>query len=191
MFQHYQANCFSLLVLVASVSACAQSSQIVTPTTPSSSASTTTTEKAASVSVPAPQVAAAPASPVIIANAPATNPEYEAFFDDAVRLINEYRATKRLPALRRDARLDAIAANHSSYMAAKDDLSHEGFNDRFNRADMQSCAENVAWNQITAAELVNDWIASAVHDKNLLKAAATKVGMGRAKGYTTYFVCQP
>ena len=147
-------------------------------------------------------VTAAPTAPAISvapASAPATtptqiaalNPEYEAFFDEAVQLINQYRASKKLPALTRDSRLDGIASKHSRYMAAKDDLSHDGFNERFNQANMHSCAENVAWNQITAAELVNDWIASPVHDKNLLKANVTRVGMGRAKGYTAYFVCQP
>jgi uncharacterized protein YkwD len=121
----------------------------------------------------------------------AINPEYEDFFDEAVQLINRYRSSKSLSAISRDRRLDSIAGSHSRYMAAKDDLSHDGFNERFNQANMQSCAENVAWNQITASELVNDWIASPVHDKNLLKPNVTRVGMGRAKGYTAYFVCQP
>ncbi|MGB8856383.1 MAG: CAP domain-containing protein [Burkholderiales bacterium] len=121
----------------------------------------------------------------------ALNPEYELFFNQAVALINQHRASKKLPALTRDSRLDAIAAAHSRYMAAKDDLTHVGFNDRFQQANMHSCAENVAWNQITASELIEDWIVSPVHDKNLLKPNASLVGMGRAKAYTTYFVCQP
>jgi uncharacterized protein YkwD len=142
---------------------------------------------------PAPIVVAAPPTPAPVNTtpAPSANAEHEAFFNEAVQLINQYRASKKMSALSRDSRLDNIAATHSRFMAAKDDLTHDGFADRFNRANMQSCAENLAWNQITASELVNDWIASPVHDKNLLKPAATRVGMGRAKSYTTYFVCQP
>jgi uncharacterized protein YkwD len=140
---------------------------------------------------PAVVVAVAPTKAAINAPANQSNSEYEVFFDEAVRLINQYRASKNMSALSRDNRLDSLASAHSRYMAAKDDLNHDGFNERFNQANMQSCAENVAWNQITASELVNDWIASPVHDKNLLKPNVTRVGMGRAKGYTAYFVCQP
>ncbi|MGB8337508.1 MAG: CAP domain-containing protein [Burkholderiales bacterium] len=178
-------------IVLAANSACAQ-----TPLTPPAQGSTakpnpvviTTTAQA-----PMPTtIATAPSAATVTARQiSATNPDVEAFFDDAVQLINQYRSGRKLSLLARDGRLDKIAAAHSNYMAAKDDLSHDGFNERFNQANMQSCAENVAWNQITASELVNDWIASPVHDKNLLKPNVTRVGLGRAKGYTTYFVCQP
>ncbi len=173
----------ALLFLSSAVNACAQNPAIATAPAnlPKPSAA-----------LPAPVVVAtAPAMPAAPVQIAAVSAEYEAFFDEAVQLINQYRAGKKLSALTRDSRLDALAGSHSRYMAAKDDLSHDGFNERFNQANMQSCAENVAWNQITASELVNDWIASPVHDKNLLKPNVTRVGMGRAKGYTAYFVCQP
>ncbi len=180
-----RARVMALLFVACANNACAQN-----PTTPATQAKPPLTSPALPPTVPtvnaAPDVTAV--APTQIA---AINPAYEAFFDDAVQLINQYRAGKKLPALSRDSRLDNLAGSHSRYMAAKDDLSHDGFNERFNQANMQSCAENVAWNQINASELVNDWIASPVHDKNLLKAAATRVGMGRSKGYTAYFVCQP
>jgi uncharacterized protein YkwD len=186
----------SLLFVVSLVGACAQA-PVSTPAPVNAPAAVAPTRAPARATVPAPTPA-----PAIVAVAPAVAPapspaasalhsEYEAFFDEAVQLINQYRARKNLSTLTRDSRLDSLASAHSRNMAAKDDLSHDGFNERFNQANMHSCAENVAWNQITASELVNDWIASPVHDKNLLKPNVTKVGMGRAKGYTAYFVCQP
>lgn len=182
-------NALIALCFVASTnSACAQNPAVAAASTSLPAANSTVT---AAPTAPAISVAPASAPATTPTQIAALNPEYEAFFDEAVQLINQYRASKKLPALTRDSRLDGIASKHSRYMAAKDDLSHDGFNERFNQANMHSCAENVAWNQITAAELVNDWIASPVHDKNLLKANVTRVGMGRAKGYTAYFVCQP
>jgi uncharacterized protein YkwD len=182
----------TLLFIASANSACAQNPVIATAQ--AASLPTTNTALPVPATVVVPVTTAAPAAPTIPAaptQVAAINPEYEAFFDEAVQLINQYRASKKLSPLSRDRRLDGIASTHSRYMAAKDDLSHDGFNERFNQANMHSCAENVAWNQITASELVNDWIASPVHDKNLLKPNVTRVGMGRAKGYTAYFVCQP
>jgi uncharacterized protein YkwD len=186
-------NIINLLFLAAAATACSQSPKIAEPSAstmpkPTAEAPAVKTQAtppvAAVVTAPAPRPAAKP-------SVPSPDAEYQAFFNESVQLINQYRASKKLSPLTRDGKLDAIAAAHSRNMAAKDDLSHDGFNSRFDQANMQSCAENVAWNQTTATELVNDWIASPVHDKNLLKTGATRVGMGRAKGYTTYFVCQP
>lgn len=178
-------------VIALSLLACASSACARTPAAPAAPDNAAAAQsRIPTVSVPpaASRLPDVPAAPMQIA---ALNPEYELFFNQAVALINQHRASRKLSALTRDNRLDAIAAAHSRYMAAKDDLSHVGFNDRFQQANMHSCAENVAWNQITASELVEDWIASPVHDKNLLKPNASLVGMGRAKGYTTYFACQP
>jgi uncharacterized protein YkwD len=178
------------LLFALTAAACSQNPKVadVAPANPKPSAAAPSVTQPAP---PPPTVAIVPTPPQAKPTAPVPNPEYQAFFDESVQRINQYRASKQLPALTRDPRLDTLAANHSQYMATKDDLNHDGFNSRFDQAKMQSCAENVAWNQVTAAELVSDWIASPIHDKNLLKASATLVGMGRAKGYTTYFVCQP
>ncbi len=116
-----------------------------------------------------------------------------------LELINKYRASKGLKPLKMHAAISEESLRHSSDMASnKVPFSHEGFNSRAKRLEgkingVKSIAENVAYGQRTAKEVVEDWIKSPGHKMNI-EGNYTQTGIGIAankKGvlyYTQIFV---
>jgi uncharacterized protein YkwD len=116
-----------------------------------------------------------------------------------LELINKYRASKGLGALKMNNAIAEESLKHSSDMASnKVPFSHDGFNSRAKRLEgkikgMRSVAENVAYGQRTAKEVVEDWIKSPGHKMNI-EGNYTQTGIGIAankKGvlyYTQMFV---
>lgn len=49
-------------------------------------------------------------------------------------------------------------------------------------------AENVACDQITASQVVGDWMASGTHCPNIMNPNYTEIGIGYSKSGTTYWV---
>lgn len=89
---------------------------------------------------------------------------------EAVRLINDSRRDNGLPPLRGDLQLEWAAREHSLRMASDREMSHQnwlktlrlsGFPGRYR-------AQNVAWNQESAEEVVRDWLESTEHRRNIL-----------------------
>jgi uncharacterized protein YkwD len=100
----------------------------------------------------------------------------------AARLINAYRASRGLAALRVDARLNAVAAEHARAMAGVDLLSHDiggGYAARMRRHGLPTASENIGWGYETVAEAVAAWRASPAHDANLVKPHG-RMGLARA-----------
>ncbi len=92
------------------------------------------------------------------------------------QLINDYRKSNGLAALRYNDKVAAIALTHSQNMAdGSVAFSHNGFNQRANDiADILSisaAAENVAWNRGYSDPVqtaVDGWIDSEGHLKNII-----------------------
>jgi len=104
-------------------------------------------------------------------------------------LVNQYRESHHLPGLVVDQRLTGLAQEHSQKMANKRLLSHDGFDERFNRANRELCVENVGTNFPNAAALVEGWRRSAGHNRNLLDGEVRSVGVSVYQGYATFFAC--
>ena len=88
----------------------------------------------------------------------------------ALRLINHARTENGLPLLRESPELARAAQEHSLRMAEDGEMSHahwlltlwrSGFTGRYR-------AQNIAWNQESADEVVEDWLSSAEHRRNIL-----------------------
>lgn len=63
----------------------------------------------------------------------------------------------------------AIGANrHASWMNANSTLNHDGFRERLRICSFSVGSENVAHGQTSAKMVVDDWMASAGHRKNIL-----------------------
>jgi len=116
-------------------------------------------------------------------------PEAAAAVDDderLARMLSAARAGAGVPALVRDARLDAIARSHARRMAAEHDLSHDagdgGPVDRLRAAglDARDLGENVAHAPSVAFAHRALW-ASPSHRANLLGAGFDRVGVGVAR----------
>lgn len=110
-----------------------------------------------------------------------------------VDLTNTERSRASLEALRSNARLMEAAQLHAEQMARIGRLGHvltDGTHprpeDRLAAAGYrwQAYAENVAFGQRTAAEVVNGWMQSSGHRANMLNPSYTEMGAGYARDST-------
>ncbi|SDP22371.1 spore coat assembly protein SafA/uncharacterized protein, YkwD family [Halobacillus aidingensis] len=120
-----------------------------------------------------------------------------------IDLTNQERAKNGLPALKANWQLSRVARYKSRDMANKNYFSHTSptygspfdmmrdFNVSYNRA-----AENIAAGQRTPQEVVNGWMNSPGHRKNILDPNLTQIGVGYAQGgsyghyWTQMFITQ-
>lgn len=127
------------------------------------------------------------------------------FTDEVLRLVNEARSTARkcgstkykaVPPVRADATLARVATAHSADMARRDYFSHTSKNgdspfDRMKDAGYRysSAGENIAAGFRTPSSVVNAWLKSPGHCRNIMKRSYTELGVGYAVGgtYGTYW----
>ena len=117
-----------------------------------------------------------------------THPELEAALHQAV---NATRQVHHLIPLRRSAELDRVARAHAADMARSGYLSHQnrtGENpvDRLQRGGLDGftlAAENVGRTNEAPPNhhILQSWLASEVHRRNLLAAAFNATGLGIAR----------
>ena len=102
----------------------------------------------------------------------------ESFEAEVIRLINRERTSRGLPALTNNWQ-DMIDKNYFSHQSptygSPFDMM-EAFGLRFSAA-----AENIAYGQRTAQEVVNAWMNSPGHRANILSRSYTQTGVGAAK----------
>jgi uncharacterized protein YkwD len=113
-----------------------------------------------------------------------------AYATELASLVNDYRASKHTAALKTDPVLSELAREHSAAMVRAKRMSHEDFKTRFRRSGYGMCVENVGWNYPTAAEQLKAWQDSPGHDRNMLDARVTHVGIGVAGDYVTFIACR-
>ncbi len=102
-----------------------------------------------------------------------------------VALTNAERAKAGCKPLQVDSRLNKSALGHSSDMARRDYFEHDSpegkdFADREAEAGFEgnSGGENIAMGQRSAAEVMDDWMHSPGHKRNILDCKFTKIGVG-------------
>lgn len=142
--------------------------------------------------LPKPDPVIAPSSTPAPPRAPATVPSTTGDLTPAgtsgvVSLTNTARAKAGCRPLRRDDRLDDAALRHSLDMSTKVYFSHDSkdgrtFSDRILAAGYTSPGgENIARGQTTAAEVVQAWMDSPGHRRNILDCTFTTIGVGYAQ----------
>lgn len=123
----------------------------------------------------------------------------------ALRLVNDYRASKGLPALSLDSNATAAAEALAKDMAQHDRMSHVGPNgeDIGKRLSLAGytyrvAAENVAVGQRSIADIIEGWKNSPPHSRNLLLPQAKHMGIAyvykpdtKYKTYWTLVVAAP
>ena len=127
------------------------------------------------------------------------------FEQEVLRLTNAARSAKRkcgsktykaVPALRWDATLAKVAAAHSRDMAAKNYFSHTSKSgtspfDRMKAAGYRYdyAGENIAAGYASPKSVVNGWLKSTGHCKNIMNRNFTELGVGYATGgyYGSYW----
>ena len=116
-----------------------------------------------------------------------------------VRLMNEYRVKHGCAPLQWDARIAQVAQRHSEDMARRRYFDHNSPDgnspfDRLRSADVRyrSAAENIATGQFTGSQVLNDWLGSPGHRRNIENCRYTHHGLGLARTYWTHdFVALP
>jgi uncharacterized protein YkwD len=100
-------------------------------------------------------------------------------------LVNGYRASQGLPALRSAAALDAAAMAHARDMTSKGFFGHTGSNGSTvgARVRSQGCswtgvAENIATGQQTPEAAMTTWLNSPGHRRNIM-GPYTQMGQAR------------
>ena len=92
--------------------------------------------------------------------------------------LNGFRAAHGLSQLRTDGALAALAAEHSADMARRESLDHDGF--MTSRGPRGARAENVAYGCRESACVIQQWVNSSGHRKNMLIPTLTRYGLASA-----------
>ena len=101
-------------------------------------------------------------------------------------LINTQRTKHGCGALHTDAKLRTVARAHSAEMVVRNYFGHNSysgapFNTRIAPTGYtRGYAENIAWGQRHAADVVNGWMSSPGHRANILNCTYNHVGVGLA-----------
>ncbi len=111
------------------------------------------------------------------------------FTHHLAQVINNYRQRQGLPALEVAEELETLADEHSTQMAARRSLSHDGFDGRLDRSTSRLCVENVGRNFPTPEALLEGWRHSPEHLRNLLEPKVRRMGLAAKARYVTFFAC--
>lgn len=114
--------------------------------------------------------------------------------DDILGYVNDYRQTKGLPALEMNVVMSSVAEQHSDDMANnKTPFGHEGFEERIRFISqklgvLHKSAENVAYGNLSARQVVDVWLKSPGHRRNIEgKYTVTGIGISTASDGTIFF----
>ena len=110
----------------------------------------------------------------------------------AGRMLNAYRASQGLGAVRPDPRLMGMAQRQADAMAKSNSLSHDAagaFGARVEAAGLNSAraAENIGAGYFSTEEAFSGWRQSPGHNANLLMKEATRYGIALAKDPRTSY----
>ncbi|MEU6868740.1 CAP domain-containing protein [Streptomyces sp. NPDC046876] len=150
------------------------------PQQPSAKPTTVSTKPQAPV---APKPVAAPASP-----APASPATASGAVAEVLALVNKERAAAGCPAVTLNAQLTKAAQDHSTDMAQHATMSHTGSDgsdpgQRITAAGYtwSSYGENVAYGYSTPAQVMDGWMNSPGHRRNILDCSYKEIGIGLAQ----------
>lgn len=117
----------------------------------------------------------------------ATPPDAARLVADAATAVNAARKANGLAPLAKDARLDQAALAHACWMAETGTFSHKGAGGSLPKKRIKATgyrtrltAENIAWGQRSGAEVVQTWMESPGHRRNILMSSLDEYGLGVA-----------
>ncbi len=120
-----------------------------------------------------------------VMNVPTVHTQVTNYEREVIRLDNEIRTSRGLPALKEDWELSRVARYKSQDMKDKGYFSHTSptYGSPFDMMkkfgiSYRAAAENIARGQRTPQEVVNAWMNSSGHRANILNGQYTKIGVG-------------
>jgi uncharacterized protein YkwD len=120
---------------------------------------------------------------------------YKEMETELLQLVNDYRTSIKLKPLKVNVFVSNLAERHSRDMATKKvDCGNEGFKQRTDKIYEQqkpvySFAENIACGKLTAREVMDDWLNSEKHKKNM-EGDFNYSGIGIAKNADSFYVTE-
>ena len=111
------------------------------------------------------------------APAPVVGPTLS-YADQVLALTNRERTSRGLTALAFNSCADGYANTWASSLSVAGTLSHQALAPILGACGASSVGENVAYGNVTPAELVKMWMDSAGHRANILNAGFTHLGVG-------------
>ncbi|MEU9007425.1 CAP domain-containing protein [Streptomyces sp. NPDC048551] len=129
-----------------------------------------------------------PAQPSAQPSAPAGSETLSGPQAEVLALVNKERAAVGCPVLTVNAKLTKAAQDHSADMAAHNNMSHTGSDGsdpgaRITRAgyEWRTYGENVAYGYASAAQVMEGWMNSPGHKRNILDCSYKEIGIGLAQ----------
>lgn len=160
------------------------SSQSSSTNTPS--ASSPTSSSSTSSPAPTPSSSAAPSQ---------VSSGYAAFQNEVVTLVNQQRAAHGLSALSINTQLTKTATLKSEDMAKLNYFDHTSptYGSPFEMMQQfgisyRTAGENIAMGQTSPEQVMNGWMNSEGHRKNILNASFTQIGVGVAKNANGQYI---
>ena len=103
-----------------------------------------------------------------------------------ILITNAERAKKGLSPVRANPQLMEAAQKYAELMASKNKLSHTIDGDVGGRVNAtgyrwRACGENIAWNYRDAATVMDGWMNSSGHRRNILTPVFAEIGVGIAR----------
>lgn len=139
-------------------------------------------------------IAGSPAGAPAHSGAPSTYSPGPAISREILYYVNEFRRSKHLPALLANSYISSVALGHSRDMlTGKSPFGHDGFNQRISRirgklGPLHVAAENVASGPMGAKEVVDGWLHSPGHRRNIMgDFKLTGIGVAEASNGMVYF----
>lgn len=115
--------------------------------------------------------------------------------EEILQLVNEHRASIGKNVLSFNALANDLAKEHTLYMIAQSNMSHENFDGRADRLYAEEDAiivgENVAYGYKTAKAVMEGWLNSPGHRNNIEGEYFTHIGVAAIKNEAgTYYFTQ-
>ncbi|WP_299550756.1 CAP domain-containing protein [Seonamhaeicola sp.] len=99
------------------------------------------------------------------------NAEAKSMANEILQLVNAHRKSIGKQALSFNTLANALAHEHTLYMIGQRDISHDDFDERadrlFDEENASQVGENVAYGQPSAQVVMNAWLNSPGHRRNI------------------------
>lgn len=120
---------------------------------------------------------------------PSKNSKVEEYENEVIRLVNEIRVSNGLSEFKTDWELSRVARYKSQDMKDNNYFSHTSpvYGSPFDMIknfglSYRTAGENIAKGQRTPKDVVNAWMNSSGHRKNILNSSFKKIGVGYVEG---------
>ena len=133
-------------------------------------------------------------APYLVSDAGMPSPSPSSMSSDILRYVNEHRRKIGLKPLQGNSFISSVALDHSRDMlAGRTPFGHDGFRGRIDRirkhnGPVRVAAENVASGPMSAREVVDGWLHSPGHRRNIEgDFVLTGIGLAKRKDGMIYF----